>query len=80
MTTSQNRTWSFPPTVEVNLEIKKVCKRFAYKPAYFLLTFAYKPVYCPAYLHSIGRAGSRLKTQTWLVLRIGKVARPRASC
>ncbi len=80
MKTAKNRTWGFPPTVEANLEIKKVCKRFAYKPAYFLLTFAYRPVYCPAYLHSIGRAGSHLKTQMWLVLRMGKVARPRASC
>ena len=80
MTTSQNRTWSFPPTAEANLEIKKVCKRFAYKPAYFLLTFAYRLAYCPAYLHSIERAGSHLKNQMWLVLRMGKVARPRASC
>lgn len=61
MKTAKNRTRSFPPTVEAYLEIKKVCKRFAYKPAYFLLTFAYRPAYCPAYLHSIGWAGSLLK-------------------
>ena len=78
MKTTQNRTWSFPPTVEANLEIKKVCKRSAYKLAYFLLTFAYRPAYCPAYLPSTGKTESRSTTPIRLVLFVGNIACPGA--
>jgi hypothetical protein len=79
MKTTQNRTWGFPPNVETNLGGKKACKRFVYNPAYFLLTFAYRPAYYPAYLQATERAGSRLMSQMWLVLRMGRIACPWAS-
>jgi hypothetical protein len=74
MKTAKNRTWSFPPTVEVNLGGKKVCKRSAYNFAYCLLTFAYMPAYCPAYLPSTGRAGSRVNTPIRLALWVENIA------
>ena len=80
MKTAQNRTWSFPPTVEANLEIKKVCKRSAYKLAYFLLTFAYRPAYCPAYLPSTGKPGRGFVTLIRLVLWVENFACHNASC
>ena len=80
MKTTQNRTWSFPPTVEANLEIKKSCKRAAYNLAYFLLTFAYKPPYCPAYLQGTGKAGRRMITAFRPALWVGNFVRHSASC
>lgn len=79
MKTAQNRTGSFPPTVQANLEIKKVCKRAAYKLAYCLLTFAYMSAYCPAYLPSTGKTESRSTTPIRLVLCVGSIACPGAS-
>ncbi|MBI5955077.1 MAG: hypothetical protein HY865_25760 [Chloroflexi bacterium] len=79
MKTAKNRLWSFPPKVEANFEVKKVCKRFAYKLAYFLLTFAYKPAYSPAYLQVIGRAQSLLTAPIGLILRLENIASPGAS-
>lgn len=79
MKTTQNRTWSFPPKAEANLEGEKACKRFVYNSAYFLFTYAYRPAYHPAYLQAIEQAGSRLMAQMRLVLRMGKIAHPGAS-
>jgi hypothetical protein len=79
MKTTKNRPRSFPPKGEANFEAKKACKRFVYNPAYFLLTFAYKPAYSPAYLQSIGRAQSLLVPPLWLVLRLENIASPGAS-
>jgi hypothetical protein len=78
MKTAKNRPRSFPPKVGANFGAKKVCKRFAYKNAYFLLTFAYKPAYSPAYLQAIGRAQSLPITPLWLVLRLENFASPGA--
>lgn len=80
MKTSQNRVSSFPPNVEANLAGKKVCKRHAYKLAYCLLTYAYKPAYKPAYLQATGKAGSRVRTPLRLVLWAEKIVRHSASC
>lgn len=79
MKTTQNRTLSFPPPVEANLEIKKFCKRAAYNLAYCLLTFAYMSAYCPAYLLSTGKTESRSTTPIRLVLCVGNIACPGAS-
>jgi len=80
MKTAQNRTRSFPPTVEANLEIKKVCKRSAYKLAYFLLTFAYMPAYRPAYLPSTGKPWRSSVALIRLVLWVENFACHSAAC
>lgn len=59
---------------------KKVGKRSAYDLAYLLLTFAYKPAYCPAYLQVTGRAGSHLNVAFRPALWVEKLARHSASC
>ena len=57
-----------------------VCKRPAYKLAYCLLTFAYKPAYKSAYLQVTGKAESRVRTRLRLVLWTEKIVRYSASC
>ena len=80
MKTTQNRTWSFPLTVEANLGGKKDSKRSAYRLAYFPLTFAYRPAYCPAYLPLTGRAGRSSVTPIRLVLWVEKIIRYKPFC
>jgi len=80
MKNTQNRMSGFPPNVEANLGGNKVCKRPAYKLAYCLLTFAYKPAYKPAYLQATGKAESCVMTPLRLVLWTELIVRHSASC
>ena len=80
MKTYQNRMSGFLPNVEAILAGKKVCKRPAYKLAYCLLTFAYKPAYKSAYLQVTGKAESRERTRLRLVLWTENIVRHSASC
>ena len=76
----KKRTWDFPRNVEANFGGGKVCKRSAYNFAYYLLTFAYMPVYCPAYLPLTGRAGMSPVTSIRLVLWVEKIIYYNTSC
>ena len=80
MMTDENRVWNFLPTVKVNLDVKKACKRFVYYLDYLLLTFAYKTAFSTAYLQAPETSGRHELTQMRLVLHVENIARPRASC
>jgi len=80
MKNTQNRMSGFPPNVEANLGGTKVCKRPAYKLAYCLLTFAYKPAYKPAYLEATGWVVSDVNNPKRLVLWTENIVRHSASC
>lgn len=80
MKSAQNRTWGFPPNAHQILPRKKGCKRPVYKPAYCLFTCAYVGAYRAAYLPFTGRAEKGLLSQIRLILRLEKIASPRASC
>jgi len=75
----KKRTRNFLRNVEANFGGGKVCKRSAYNFAYYLLTFAYMPVYCPAYLPATGKAGRSSITPIRLVLWVENILRYNAS-
>lgn len=79
MSSVQNRTWGFPPNVDQIFDGKKVCKRPVYKLAYCMFTCAYFGAYRAAYLPFTGRAGNGFLSQIRLILRLEKIASPRAS-
>jgi hypothetical protein len=79
MMIAQKRTWRFPPNADQILDGKKVCKRPVYNFAYCLFTCAYVGAYIAAYLPFIGRAGNDFLSQIRLILRLEKIAAPRAS-
>lgn len=78
MRIAQNRTWRFPPNVDQIFDEKKVCKRPVYKPAYCLFTCAYFGAYLAAYLPLIGMARNDFLSKIRLILRLEKIAFPRA--
>jgi len=80
MNIPKKRTWDFPRNAEANFGGEKVCKRSAYKLAYFLLTFAYLSAYSPAYLHATGKAGNFANALERLVLWVEKIICYEPSC
>jgi hypothetical protein len=77
---AQNRIRRLPPNAHRFLDGKKGGKRLVYRLDYFLLIFAYVAAYTVVYLPFTEKAESCFLSQIRLILRLEKIASPRASC